>query len=344
MSETYLAALVRGENLLGIDQLVRERGGKVERFFTRVGLPSDVHDSPSTWVSFSAFTELLELAARELDYPLFGLMLAEQQQALPLGVYGQLMVRSPNMADAFDMSAKYRALHSQAVEWQLEVQGEQALLSRHYVAETSSSNVQHSLYSLRKLTLMIEALMGGEWHPSAVYFRHSVPGGAKPISRRLRCPVYLEQEIDGLICAAQELRKPLPGSDAELLIILTDYASRLMSEQNADTTVSSKTRQLIQQTMASGNCTLEVISGQLNLHPAQLYRQLKNEGESFRSLLSSVRQQTATQFLSKSHIPLTELAIILGYSELSAFSRAFYRYHGVYPEQWREHYRKTPPD
>jgi AraC-like DNA-binding protein len=339
MSYHDLTSLVRTENLLGIHEVISELGGNTEAFFEDAGLKTSILDTTNSWIGFHAFTALLKSVSEALDCPHLGLLLAAKQQPLPLGAYGQLLLRSHNLSAAFKLSTQYRALHSQAVDWQLKINDQQAMMIRHYKT-ASCSTVQHSLYSLLKLYLMTRELLGKNWQATGIYFSHSAPEHKSLYLRHFQCPVYFDQEFDGMICPAHDLEKTLPTSDSNLLSILQNYTDQLLSQSETEGTTSSQARQLIQQTMASGNCTLEAISAQLLIHPMELYRRLKAEKITFRSLLKDVRQDTAFHFLGESEISLTELAQILGYSELSAFSRAFFRHNGLYPVQWREKNRR----
>jgi AraC-like DNA-binding protein len=87
--------------------------------------------------------------------------------------------------------------------------------------------------------------------------------------------------------------------------------------------------------LAEGEPNLERVSEQLHLTSWTLQRRLGDSGLSFSQLVDKVRRELAQQYLSQAHLPISELALLLGYSEASAFSRAFRRWYGVSPKQWR---------
>jgi AraC-like DNA-binding protein len=94
-------------------------------------------------------------------------------------------------------------------------------------------------------------------------------------------------------------------------------------------------RKIIRSGLSRQDCSIEDVAGILAVAPRTLQRQLKQRGSSFSRLLEEVRITAARRHLAESQLSLTQLAAILGYSELSAFSRAFHRWHGQSPQQWQ---------
>ena len=79
-----------------------------------------------------------------------------------------------------------------------------------------------------------------------------------------------------------------------------------------------------------------MVASQMALHPRTLQRMLKEQGSSFSSLLESVRKAIATERLSNSAVPIIQLSDYLGYADNTAFTRAFKRWYGTTPKQWRK--------
>ena len=96
------------------------------------------------------------------------------------------------------------------------------------------------------------------------------------------------------------------------------------------------TRGQVRQLLLAGEPPLETVAEQLGLAPWSLQRRLRDEGLSFSQLVDGVRRELATHYLGQPQLPISQLAPLLGYSEASAFSRAFRRWFGVGPRQWRQ--------
>lgn len=91
----------------------------------------------------------------------------------------------------------------------------------------------------------------------------------------------------------------------------------------------------IRSSLSRQDCSIEEVAVILSVAPRTLQRQLQQRGTSFSQLLEEVRASSARRHLTESQLTLTQLAAILGYSELSAYSRAFHRWHGQSPQQWQ---------
>jgi AraC-like DNA-binding protein len=103
--------------------------------------------------------------------------------------------------------------------------------------------------------------------------------------------------------------------------------------------VSRRVEDIIRRLLPTGQCNLPLVSSTLGVPARTLQTQLEVEKSSFRDLLEKVRREIATYHLRRGDMPLTQLAMVLGYSELSAFSRSFRQWYGMSPRQWGQQYR-----
>jgi AraC-like DNA-binding protein len=103
----------------------------------------------------------------------------------------------------------------------------------------------------------------------------------------------------------------------------------------------SKAKRLIQLSIHSDNCTQLAVARELGMHPKKLQRALRRHQLSFRDLRAEVRLDLAERYLKDSDLPLTIIAEILGFSELSCFSHAFKSRHRVSPLAWRNKVKPT---
>jgi AraC-like DNA-binding protein len=87
--------------------------------------------------------------------------------------------------------------------------------------------------------------------------------------------------------------------------------------------------------LSSGHATQESIAKALNLSPRTLQRKLKEEGTTYKQLLDTTRRELAAQYVKESHLSVNEITFLLGFSEPANFSRAFKRWTGVSPSQYR---------
>ncbi|GAB7205195.1 hypothetical protein OS31_21120 [Dickeya oryzae] len=95
-------------------------------------------------------------------------------------------------------------------------------------------------------------------------------------------------------------------------------------------------RARLRQVLSQGEPSLDEVAESIGLSSWSLQRRLKDEGITFTQLVEKVRCEMATHYLQQRQLSISEMAFLLGYSEVSAFSRAFRRWFGISPRQWRK--------
>ena len=140
--------------------------------------------------------------------------------------------------------------------------------------------------------------------------------------------------VSSMTFVAEVLDKPLPASNRELALaqdrVLREFVGKLQQDN-----IVSRTKSAISESLPSGNFNSEVVAAALHMSPRNLQRKLAAENTSFRKLLEAVRQELAESYLADGSFSLLEISYLLGFSEQSAFSRAFKRWTGFTPQAFR---------
>lgn len=169
----------------------------------------------------------------------------------------------------------------------------------------------------------------------AVDFVNPRPADVRPYEDFFGGPVRFGQPSTRVVLAASDLTLPLRGADAALLALLDAQAERLLQEVAAVTGPLAVWRQALVGLIRSGRTQLADLADSLQMSPRSLQRRLAEQGISFQALLGQTRQQLAEAYLRDTSVELAEVALLLGYSEQSAFTRAFRQWTGQAPLQWR---------
>jgi AraC-like DNA-binding protein len=192
----------------------------------------------------------------------------------------------------------------------------------------------YDLYIAATLSITRE-LCGGRWRPERVLFSHSKPRDAGPYRRVFQAPCQFNTERTALVFPASLLEHRLAGDDpAELRILETQADAR------DDPGVVSRLRRTLRILLLAQGASGDQVAKLLSMHHRTLNRRLKAEGTTFQELLDEVRFEAACQLLDTASIPITEIAVSLGYAETSAFSRAFRRWSGAAPVERRRRSQK----
>lgn len=174
---------------------------------------------------------------------------------------------------------------------------------------------------------------------TAVHFQHAEPSYAARYSEVFRCPVHFEQPKNGLVFPRSILDKQQDHADATVGMLMRESAERLLREAAPVQSWGERTRTLLRYSPDLGSMTLESVAHKLELGPRGLSRRLRVEGLSFSGLLDEARCRYACEQLAREDVTAQALAEELGFSEASAFFRAFKRWTGCTPSEHRRKLR-----
>jgi len=323
--------LIRSAPLIGFRQTVRELGGDPEGLVKRAGLSSQVLDNPELIIPFDANIRLLNLAAEETGCEYFGLLLSKHLDLTLFGPVGLLLQHSESVGDALNLFIQYFPTRFQGQKPVLQVEGEFAFLYSHF--ETTVEDIrQLLLLSAGVILMLMKSLCGENWRPVEIQSTYESLESTDILIQHLETPIRFGQERDQIFFKASDLNKNIPmkfGKFGKYLQPLMEVGDQLPED------IISHTETLIRMLLPEGKCSLENISSLLYTSDRSLQRNLKAKDTSFRLLMDKVRKSIAQQQLRHSNLSNSQLAYMLGYTELSAFTRAFKRWFGVAPSKWR---------
>ena len=175
------------------------------------------------------------------------------------------------------------------------------------------------------------------WQPVNVWFPHAAPG--PQVNLALTdffgvTPSYGAKTL-GFDGPGELVDHPLPTADAELQSLLRSQAAQAIEQQTPLAALASQVREEVRQRLGEQDVAIGAVAEAMGLSVRTLQRRLREEGLSYQDVLDAVRTQVAKQWLSNKRRNVSELAGRLGYSEPSAFDRAFRRWTGHSPTQWR---------
>ena len=185
---------------------------------------------------------------------------------------------------------------------------------------------------------IIRTFLGDAWQPQEVCFMHDAPEHPEFHRRFFGKRVRFNWHYDGIVCRAADLEKSIPASDPGMARYLKEHFDSILFSHRAETTET--VRELMWVLLKSGNCSAGRIAKHLGVDRRTINRRLASEGQSYSSILDAVRRDMVTSFVEHSQRPLNEIAGMLGFSGLSAFSRWFRNRFRRSALQWRtEHVR-----
>jgi AraC-like DNA-binding protein len=239
--------------------------------------------------------------------------------------------------EALDTFFRYAKLVNGAAEYHLEIHGNKA----HVVLDSSValSRVGIDYQSAACFVTMahwVEPIPGTE-----VWFVHPRPADTREYEATFGdARLVFEAAHDGFVLDAEHLDTPLRSADPSLHKILRSHADRLLSELAPGDSLTERVRGHVLATMGEGKATAEHTAAAMRMSRRTLSRQLADAGTSFKELLADVRRRTAMHYLEHSDHSVEDIAFLLGFSESPPFVRAFRRWTGNSPLEYRRSRRK----
>ena len=331
--------LVRAGSLAGFTELVTSQGGDpIDLMHQSNLLPSQLND-PDTLIPYEKLSNLLELAANRVGMPEFGARLSRQQGLSTMGVLGAYMVQQKDIGSALQSAQKFAYMHAQGVNVELlPINDKQSKLSLDIAINSRKQYPQLAQLSIGLAFSLIHEMMGRSWQPDIMTFTQLAPLSLqKKLSQIFACEVQCGALGDSILFKKEALIiKPVKPKDLINEIINKQFMH--MHSNMPDNL--ALVQHAINMLLPTGDCNKENIALSLGMHPKKLERILREHNMSYRETLEKTRKSIAISALDTNHMSMTTLALNLGYSEFSAFSRSFKHWFGVSPKHYQK--RKAP--
>ncbi|MBN7796783.1 AraC family transcriptional regulator [Parahaliea mediterranea] len=327
--------LVNAEILLGSLEAAAELGLDLTPSLDKCGIHREQLKSPKGQMAFHKVVTFLEDVASRCNCPAFGFFVGKHQPPLRFGPPSQLSKLSPDLGSAIENGRRYSLMNSQESLWELHCNDGYAFLKRHNRVAYEGALVQLHTLAITLVRNAMVSLTAGQLHLSYVTFSHQRPDVGGLYERYFNAPIYFDHDFDGLVFPDSYLRQPLPTADAELYALVKGYLDSVQEDYSIHADMPTRVSQHIRRCLGTSVCNLEGVAQLLDQHPRAIQRELGAAGTTFRQQLLDVRQEVAERYLRSSGIALADLADMLGYRNVSAFSRAFKNYRGVSPATWR---------
>lgn len=317
-----------------------ERGLDSLTLFEQAGLDPALLSDSSARYPLAATSRLWQLAIERSGDEALGLAVASHVRQTTFHALGYAVMASPSLLEAFTRMLRYFRIVTDAGELSFE-ETPQGYRYRMSPLPGSQQPADAALDAFMAVVVRsCRALAGRDFAPLSVSFRRPEPVSSQPWQRCFRAPVQFAQPQTEMLLSRESLQAPLPWGNAELAQHNDEILTRLLAQQQRES-LPARVQGLIAAALKDGEPAQDKIAQQLNLSLRQLQRKLKDEGSSFRQILDSTRQELACRYLREADYSISEITWLLGFSETSSFLRAFKRWQGSTPNQWREQAAKT---
>lgn len=327
-------------------RLVRSQGRAAERrLFERsgavlgnAGIDQETLGQPSARVPHAAAIALMRIVVEVLDDPAAALHAGFAARAEDFGLYEYVVRSAPTLEHCARTSQRYLALLHDGVEAELVVDGERARFGYQLQRGLSASASVHE-FTLAAFVAASQRYLGTPAPPTEVCFAHAAPPYRAELERAFGTTARFEQEHNAVVFPASALELPLAQADAGLHAILCRYADQLLAQLTTHKPVAQRVRSLVRERILEGEhrlATLPSVASALRTSARSLRRKLEHEGTSHSDLVDDVRRELAVTYLAQADLDLSQIAFRLGFAYSPGFHRAFRRWYGMGPSEYRK--------
>lgn len=325
----------------GIAEELNRRGIDAVSVLSSAHVPASRLDDPTARLTLDEYVDVVTAAIEATQDPALGLRVGVHTQAT-LHVIGHAALASVTLRDAFDVLSRYAPLINDSAEYIGSVRGDLATLQ--YANDSAPPEV--AAFGAEYAFAMLFAVMR-QFVPGAlareVRFRHEAKVDVAIYESAFGCPVSFECPDNAIVVDAAYLHVRQHHADPPLASLLVDRAESMLSTMTVRERLPSQIREIVRRASSPSELGVETIAETLGVGSRTLRRRL-GHGGGVRAIVASTKREIAEQLLRDNEITIKEISYRLGFSEPSAFHRAFKRWTKMTPVDFRTAVRGTRVD
>ena len=324
-SRGNVLALSQAIESYGVDATPILRAGEVD--IARFGVASRL--------SRGSMDKMICLAVEATGDPAFGLRFVNFLQPTSFQALGVALLYSPTLRSFCQRLERYFATVTTLDECRFVQDDEVAYLVTHPLIPYSELLYRcHSDGWAAWIVKLLRQMCHPDYSPQAVTLVWSPPEALLPVyEATFRCPLEFSAAEARLYLDPTKLDEPLPTSNAELARQNDQVVTEFLADMDRADLPALVQIKLIE-FLPSGDCDREHVARALNMTVRTLQNKLENAGTSYQQLLDETRQELAQDYIAKKRMTVSEIAYLLGYTDISSFSRAFKRWTALSPRAY----------
>jgi AraC-like DNA-binding protein len=315
---------------------LERQGLSSEAVLSECGLDPRLLADPGTEIPVGDYARIVEAVIARAPDPAFGLLAGLHAPTGAAHVLGFVLVNSRTLRDAILMFQRYASLLLEGSEWSFLESSEEAsfgFVHGHVAGPVARFEAELVLtYVLARFRLHF---LGPNARLERVRFVHPEPAWSDVYARIFRCPVEFGAARNELVFDRDFLDVVQLHSDAWVCELLRDRAELLLRERRSDDRLRGRVKDVLKYRLSSGDTQADAVAREVGLTTRTLRRKLSLLGCTLRELSDEARRELACQALRSPDRSIKDVAYELGFAEPSAFHRAFKRWTGLTPHQFR---------
>jgi AraC-like DNA-binding protein len=311
--------------------VIRSLGHSPDAVFAAAGVDPALYRHPENRIAAGDLGRLFACAAQATAHRDIGLLVVSSFRPASLGLVGELAAEGPDINTALRNLIRLLQYNTLAGYPAFSAGGTIAMLGfqLRYSDFPGSNFILEGAIGI--CLRFMQWLCGKQWKPEEVHLSGRKPADPRPFQRFFGAPVRFSATNDAVLFSSDWLERPVAREQRRLDSRHFETAAAPLSEL---------VRRQAAMALGFGPLGAKDLARQLGVSPRQLFRRLKAEGTTCQKLVDDVKFSRARHLLSAGDAPITEIAFALGYPDQSSFTRAFARWSGATPGEWRRQIEK----
>lgn len=323
---------------LFVRKVVLAAGNRVDgpALLRSVGLDPGADIDPSTMIADTAYYGLLERIGACLDDATdFPLRVGAGMLCDDYGVFGLAWKTAPTLRDSFARAERYWRLLTSVSEHEVRHAGNDAWFLLHRAGARRLGLRLSNEATLASVMSLIREVSETQFAAVEVHFMHPAPSTVSSHERYFGCPAVFGSDRDALLISGAALSRPNRLGDKGITRFLLQHLDAELGKLATERRLSQTVQEEIAKALSAGLPKAAEIAARLGMSERTLQRRLGEERLSFQKLMDDARRDLAEGLLTESDYALAEIAFLTGFSEQSAFTRAFRRWRNQTPAAFR---------
>lgn len=305
------------------------------------GLDPALAFSQDAQLPFEKVAKIREIVRSHFPHDSFALEVGQQIPIGELGVVDYVCLQSTSMTDAMENLSRYFQLVAHPnLGLSFEVNENRGYLetaTNYHVQDQVGWFEQQSVeFTFSVIINRIQHATGLDIKPEHVYLRFPKPNNTEVYERIFGSNIEFNSEINRMILSEAHIKLVPVKSDFRLYQLLRRYGDEAIEKIPDATGIEGRVLHALKNKMQTGDTTISNIASMLYMSPRTLHRKLKDAGTSYNTLREKLRCELAKTYLNDHSMHISDISYLLGFSQVSAFHRAFKRWTGITPQHYRE--------
>lgn len=287
------------------------------------------------WIEEDKFLYLWKIVEEKNQNKNLGLQLGQIAIDFPGHILFSIAHNCKNIGDAVKKFCAYHNIMNTIFNPVLDIHPHLASLSLRYSNPLKFEARQTSEGFISLFHILLNKLTENAIRFKEIHFTHNAPEDLSEHKRIFKTDIRFNQEQNALFFDKKYLKLPIFSANSALLATLEKYARQIQEQQISSPEWTGKVIKTLLKEMPGKRPNLGFVSKQLARSPRNLQLKLKEEGTSFRTLLTDILKKSAVEYLLNTDCSIFEISCLLGYADQSAFQRSFVQWKGISPRKYR---------